>query len=172
MNQSITIKLKALAIIAAAIVSGACYFSVKPVYNDKNTSVQATPAPQVKTVQNRDDLKAKGLAAVNTLHELMQQRKFEDAYQMIDDKSALKNPKPEALDNLKEIVDVLGKLKKKELTMDKVVEDQGQLQIRQEFIVDYEKDTPTPKRYEIFIWNIYPDGSIKLWNYINSKGDD
>ena len=70
----------------------------------------------------------------------------------------------------------MGKFQKMELTRDMVVEDKslhgGQLQVRQEFIVNYSKDTPTPKRYELFNWNVYPDDKFKLWSYINSKGDD
>jgi hypothetical protein len=63
-----------------------------------------------------------------------------------------------------------------DLVTDSVVVDpsgnNGQLQVRQEFIVKFEKDTPSPKRYEIFIWNIYPGDDFKLWTYINAKGED
>ncbi len=88
----------------------------------------------------------------------------------------MKLPKEQALSNVQEIVDELGKLEKTELTRDIVVEDSTlngrQLQVRQEFIVNYSKDTPSPKRYELFNWNVYPDGTFRLWSYINSKGDD
>jgi hypothetical protein len=106
----------------------------------------------------------------------MESGRLEEAYQMIDDGSSLKLPKSEALESLRGVVDTLGRLEKMNLTRDSVVEDKslkgGQLQVRQEFIVMFEKDTPTPKRYELFIWNIYADDTFKLWAYINSKGDD
>ena len=160
---------------AAAIFLASCSFSVRPVYNAKaeNTpQTERTPAQ----VTNRDDLKAKAIEQVKRLHRLTDEGKFEEAYQMIDDKSALKLPKDQALRNMQEGVDTLGKLEKMELTRDSVVDDKslngGQLQVRQEFIVKFEKDTPSPKRYELFIWNVYPDGTFKLWAYMNSKGDD
>jgi hypothetical protein len=159
-----------------ALLSISCSFSVTPVYNSKNEANRETNSSQVKDVKNRDDLKAKAIKSVKQLHKLMEERKFEEAYQMIDDNSALKLPKGEALKNLQEIVDTLGKVEKMDLTKDNVVEDKsvnnGQLQVRQEFIVKFERDTPSPKRYEMFIWNVYSDNSLKLWGYLNSKGED
>jgi len=160
---------------AALVVSASCSFSVRPVYNsEKKTAPETTATPA--EIRNRDDLKAKGIEQVNTLHRLMESGRLEEAYQMIDDGSSLKLPKSEALESLRGVVDTLGRLEKMNLTRDSVVEDKslkgGQLQVRQEFIVMFEKDTPTPKRYELFIWNIYADDTFKLWAYINSKGDD
>ena len=158
----------------ATLFSVSCSFSVTPVYNSKNETNQETN--KVKDVKNRDDLKVKALDTVKQLHKLMEERKFEEAYQMIDDNSSLKNPKAEALNNLQEVVDNLGKVEKMDLTRDSVVIDpsgnNGQFQVRQEFIVKFEKDTPSPKRYEIFIWNVYPGDELKLWTYLNSKGED
>lgn len=158
----------------AVLLSISCSFSVTPVYNSKNETNSETN--KVKNVENRDNLKVKALEKVNQLHKLIEERKFEEAYQMIDDNSSLKLPKAEALNNLQEVVDMGGKVEKMDLTRDSVVIDpsgnNGQLQVRQEFIVKFEKDTPSPKRYEIFIWNVYPGDDFKLWTYINSKGDD
>ena len=163
-------------ILFVVFLSVSCSFSVKPVYNSKNETNPETNKEQVKDVKNRDDLKAKALEKVNQLHKLIEERKFEEAYQMIDDNSSLKLPKAEALNNLQEIVDMLGKVENMDLTRDSVVEDKsvndGQLQVRQEFVVKFEKDTPSPKRYEIFIWNVYPNDDLKLWAYINSKGEE
>lgn len=163
-------------ILFVMILSVSCSFSVTPVYNSKSEANNETNSEQVKDVKNRDDLKVKAIETVKRLHKLMEERNFEEVYQMIDDNSALKLPKEKTLNNLKDAVDELGKLEKTELTRNSVVEDSsvnnGQLQVRQEFIVKYQKDTPSPKRYEIFIWNVYPDGKFKLWFYINSKGDD
>jgi PBP1b-binding outer membrane lipoprotein LpoB len=161
---------------AAVFFSVSCSFSVTPVYNSKNGTNQETGKGQVKDVKNRDDLKTKAIEKVKQLHKLMEERKFEEAYQMIDGNSSLKHPKAEALNNLQEVVDALGKVEKMDLTRDSVVEDRsvnnGQLQVRQEFVVKFEKDTPSPKRYEIFIWNVYPNDEFKLWTYINSKGEE
>jgi hypothetical protein len=163
-------------ILFVVLLSVSCSFSVTPVYNSKNESHPEPNKGQVKDVKNRDDLKVKAIEKVKQLHNLMEERKFEEAYQMIDDNSSLKHPKTEALNNLQEVVDTLGKVEKMDLTRDSVVEDKsvndGQLQVRQEFIVKFEKDTPSPKRYEIFIWNVYPGDDFKLWAYINSKGED
>ncbi len=153
-----------------------CSFSVTPVYNSKHEANPEANKGQVKDVKNRDDLKVKAIEKVKQLHKLVEERKFEEAYQMIDDNSALKLPKAEAIKNLQEVVDTLGKLEKMDLTRDSVVEDKSvnnaQLQVRQEFIVKFEKDTSSPKRYEIFIWNVYPGDNFKLWTYMNSKGED
>jgi hypothetical protein len=163
-------------ILFAVLLSVSCSFSVTPVYNSKNETNPETNRGSVKDVQNRDDLKVKAIEKVKQLHKLMEERKFEEAYQMIDDNSSLKLPKAEALNNLQEVVDNLGKVEKMDLTRDSVVEDGsvngGQLQVRQEFIVKFEKDTPSPNRYEIFIWNVYPNDEFKLWTYINSKGEE
>lgn len=158
----------------AVLHSVSCSFSVTPVYNSKNETDSETN--KVLDIKNKDDLKVKALETVKQLHKLMEERNFEEAYQMIDDNSSLKLPKAEALNNLQEVVDNLGKVEKMDLTRDSVVEDKsvnnGQLQVRQEFIVKFEKDTPSPKRYEIFIWNVYPNGDFKLWTYLNSKGEE
>jgi hypothetical protein len=164
-----------LFILFVALLSISCSFSVTPVYNSKNETDRKTTPKQIDDVQKRDDLKAKAIKKVNQLHKLMEERKFDEVYQMIDDNSALKHPRAEALNNLQEVIDNLGKLEKMDLTQDTVVEDKsvnnGQLQVRQEFVVKFEKDTPTPKRYELFIWNVYPNNDFKLWAYINSKGE-
>lgn len=158
----------------AVLFSVSCSFSVTPIYNSKNVTNSETN--KVKDVKNRDDLKVKAIEKANQFHKLMGERKFEEAYQMIDDNSSLKLPKAEALNNLQEAVDSLGKVEKMDLTTDSVVEDSsvnnGQLQVRQEFIVKFEKDTPSPKSYVLFIWNVYPNDEFKLWTYINSKGEE
>lgn len=151
-----------------------CAFSVSPVWNSNKANAPETKSTPTQ-IQGRDELKAKAIQQVETLHKLMNEGKYEEAYEMIDDDSPLKMPKEQALANMKEI-EQLGKFQKMELTRDMVVEDKslrgGQLQIRQEFIVTYEKDTPTPKRFELFNWNVYPGDKFKLWSYINSKGTD
>lgn len=163
-----------LLILFAAILFTSCSFSVKPVYNSKNADNKEIEIKNdnIKDVENRDDLKVKAIETVKQLHKLLDENKFEEAYQMIDDNSPLKLTKAEALNNLQEVNNNLGKLEKMDLTRDKVVEEQGQLQVRQEFIVKFEKDTPSPKRYEIFIWNVYPGDNFKLWKYINAKGEE
>ena len=106
----------------------------------------------------------------------MNEGKYDEAYEMIDDDSPLKMPKDGAIASMKEVTDNMGKFQKMELTRDMVVEDKslhgGQLQVRQEFTVNYSKDTPTPKRFELFNWNVYRGDKFKLWSYINSKGTD
>jgi len=163
-------------ILVVTLLTISCSFSITPVYNRKSETRGETKNELVEDVNNRDDLKLKAFENVKLLHKRIEERKFDEAYQMIDDDSPLKVPKSEALSNLQEIVDTLGKLAKLDLTKANVVNDKsakgGQLQVRQEFIVTFEKDTPSPKRYEIFIWNVYPNDNLKLWTYINSKGDD
>ena len=158
-----------------AFLISSCAFSITPGWNGANQTSANGKATPLK-IEDRNDLKLKALEQATELQRLIGERKFDEAYSMIDDNSPLKLPKEQALSNLQEIVDTLGKLEKSELTRDIVVKDEsingGQLQIRQEFIVTYSKDTPVPKRYELFNWNAYPDGSIKLWSYINSKGDE
>jgi hypothetical protein len=172
MNKHRKIKFTILFILFVALASVSCSFSVKPIYNSKNETNRETNTAHVRDVNNRDELKVKAAETVKQLHKLIEERKFEEAYQMIDDNSPLKLPKAEAINNLQEVADTLGKLEGMELTRDKVVEEQGQLQVRQEFIVKFEKDTPFPKRYEIFIWNVYPGDNFKLLKYLNSKGED
>jgi PBP1b-binding outer membrane lipoprotein LpoB len=171
MTKNIKTNLSLLTILFVALFFISCSISSTPVYNSKETKNE-----NVKDVENRDDLKAKAMETVKLLHKLLEERKFEEAYQMIDDNSALKNPKEEAIKNIQEVVDTHGKVEKMDLTKENVVEDKsinnGQLQVRQEFIVKFEKDTASPKRYEQFIWNVYPDNSLKLWAYLNSKGED
>lgn len=152
-----------------------CSFSVTPVWNGGKHTPADTKATPMR-ITDRDDLKPKALEQASKLQRLIGERNFEEAYQMIDDNSPLKLPKEQAISNMQELVDTLGRLEKSELTRDIVVRDKslngGQLQIRQEFVVKYSKDTPTPKRYELFNWNVNSDGSITLWSYINSKGDE
>lgn len=171
MTKNIRTNLCLLTVLFFHLALMACSFSVKPVYKEK----EATKV-KVKDVENGDDSKAKALETVKLLHTLIEEGKFEEAYQMIDDNSQLKHPKEEAIKNLQEVANTLGRVEKMDLTRDNVVQDPslngGQLQVRQEFIVKFEKDTPSPKRYEIFIWNVYPDNTLKLWTYINSKGEE
>jgi hypothetical protein len=167
--------IRALAFSAACLAFASCTFSVSPVWNSNKSAATPETKATPNLIQGRDDLKAKAIQEVETLHKLMNAGKYEEAYDMIDDESPLKMPRDQALENMKEL-SALGKFQKMEMTRDIVVEDKslrgGQLQIRQEFIVTYEKDTPTPKRYELFNWNVYPGDRLKLWGYINSKGDE
>lgn len=164
-----------LGITLATTFVTACTFSVSPVYNSNlgtAPEVRATPA----SIANRDDLKSKAIDQVKTFHRFLEDGMFEDAYKMIDDDSSLKHPKDNAIDSLKAVVDTLGKLEQLDLSRDNVVEDKsvngGQLQVRQEFTVTFEKDTAPRTRYALFIWNVYPGDKLKLWAYINGKGDD
>ena len=150
MTKSLVSNKGTLGIVCLGLIAlASCTFSVSPVYNaekERSPETKTTPAE----MKNRDDLKGKGIAQVKALHRLMGAGKIEEAYQMIDDKSPLKLPKDQALANIQEVVDNLGRVEKMELTRDSVVEDKSfpsaQLQVRQEFIVNFEKDTPSPKR--------------------------
>lgn len=172
MTKNIKTNLNWLTVLFVALFAVSCSFSAKPVDNNKEISNKETKNADVKDVKNRDDLKVKAIETVKLVHKLLEERKFEEVYQMIDDNSALKLPKAEAMGNIQEVADTLGKVEKMDLTKDNVVEDSGQLQVRQEFIVKFEKDTPTPSRYENFIWNVYPDNNLKLWKYLNAKSED
>lgn len=89
---------------------------------------------------------------------------------MIDEKSDLKLPnKSESIKNFQAIVATFGKLEKIDLNRDKVVEDRGQLQVRQDFTIKFEKESPSPKRFEALIWNVYPNDNFKLWKYVSGK---
>ena len=67
-------------ILFVVFLSVSCSFSVTPVYNSKNET--HSEINKVKDVNNRDDLKVKAIEKVNQLHKLMEERKFEEAYQM------------------------------------------------------------------------------------------
>ncbi len=72
---------------SAAIFLAACTFSVAPYYNTNKPNppdAAGTPAQ----ITNRDDLKVKAIEQVKTLHRLMEERKFEEVYKMIDEKIA------------------------------------------------------------------------------------
>jgi hypothetical protein len=89
---------------------------------------------------------------------------------MIDDESDLKLPnKSESMKNFQAIVATFGKLEKIDLNKDKVVEYRGRFQVTQDFTVKFEKENPSPKRFEVFVWNVYPDGNFKLWKYVSVK---
>ncbi len=134
--------------------------NVKDIENNEN----------VKDVENRDDLKVKAIERAKLFHKLLDEWKYEEVYKMIDDKSDLKLPnKSESIKNFQAIVATFGKLEKIDLNRDKVVEDRGQLQVRQDFTIKFEKETPSPKRFEVLIWNVYPDGNFKLWKYVGGK---
>src|ERR1700755_2327259 len=81
----------------AVFLTVSCSFSITPVYKSKDENKPETNKGQVKDVKNRDELKVKAIEKVKQLHKLMEERNFEEAYQMIDDNSSLKLPKTNAL---------------------------------------------------------------------------
>ena len=162
-NQIIRIS---LILILTVIFSESCSFSVTPVYKNNQEDEKLT------IVADKDEYKNLAVKATEKLHKLLEEEKYEEIYQMVDENSAFKQDKNGFIENLKEINQELGKLQSIKATNGNVFQKTSGYEVRLEFLTKFEKDTELPKRFELVGWEIYPDQEAKLLFYTNAKGED
>lgn len=143
-------------------LTSACFIDVKekPVYQSNEPK---------ELVQNKENEKQKALEAVNNFHKLFNEGKNQDIFELIDKKSQLKQDKAYIVMWMEKLNRELGKFENSKLTNQAVFKKANSYEVRFEFISKYEKESGTPPRYELFAWDVYPNGDVKLLDYLNGK---
>lgn len=132
----------------------------KPVFQSNEAKV---------LVQNSDAEKAIANAAVENFHRLFNEKKNQEIFELIDVKSQLRQDKVYMVLWMEKLHRALGKFESASLTNEAVFKKDKTFEVRFEFISKYEKESGTPPRYELFAWEVYDDGTVKLLDYINGK---
>lgn len=120
-------------------------------------------------VQDKEDEKAKALNAVEDFHRLFNDGKNQEIFQLIDDKSQLKQDKVYMVLWMEKLNRELGKFENSKMTNQAVFQKSNSYEVRFEFVSKYEKESGTPPRYELFAWDVYKNGDVKLLDYLNGK---
>jgi len=145
-------------ILPACISSCSVEYKMPPVYTDKE--------PKIK-VENKDEYIEKGKQAVENFHNLFNQGKYNEMFQLIDDSSELKQD-PVYFDlRMHKINRELGKFEEAKFTRASVFQKKNTYEVRLEFISKFNKESGKAPRYELFFWEIYDTGDLKLLNYTN-----
>jgi hypothetical protein len=138
----------------------ACSFETKnaPTYQSNEEKV---------LVENRDEDKEKAKKAVENFHKLFNEEKYGELFQLIDDKSQLKQDQTIFLMRMDKIMSDLGKFESATFTRANVFKKNSTYEVRIEYISKFAKENNRPPRYELFFWELYPNGDAKLLEYIN-----
>ncbi len=149
-------------LILSILITSACSVNVKekPVYQSNESKV---------LVENKEDEKRKALTAVENFHKLFNEGKNEEIFQLIDDKSQLKQDKVYIVLWMEKLSRELGKFENSKMTNQAVFQKSNTYEVRFEFISKYEKESGTLPRYELFAWEVYNNGDVKLLDYLNGK---
>ena len=139
-----------------------CSYEVKnkPVYQSNEQKV---------LVENRNEEKLKALAAVENFHKLFNEGKSQEIFDLLDDKSQLKQDKVYIVLWMEKLNRELGKFESSKQTNQAIFQKSNSYEVRFEFISKYQKESGTPPRYELFAWDVYNNGDVKLLDYINGK---
>jgi hypothetical protein len=142
------------------LLTAACFIETKspPVYQSSEEKVK---------VENRDEDIEKAKKAVENFHNLFNAGKTKELFQLIDDKSQLKQDETFFLMRMDRIMSDLGKFQSATFTRANVFQKKSTYEVRIEFISKFEKENNRPPRYELFFWEIYPGGDVKLLEYMN-----
>ena len=149
-------------ILSILITSAACSTNVKekPVYQSSEPKV---------LVENKEDEKRKATAAVENFHKLFNEGKNQEIFELIDDKSQLRQDKVYMVLWMEKLNRELGKFENSKMTNQAVFQKNNTYEVRFELTSKYEKESGTPPRYELFAWEVYNNGNVKLLDYINGK---
>lgn len=90
-------------------------------------------------------------------------------FQLIDDKAQLKSDKVYLVLWMEKLQKRLGKFENAKMTNQAVFQKSDTYEVRFEFISKFENDSGEPPLYELFAWEVYKDGSVKLLDYLNGK---
>jgi hypothetical protein len=138
--------LSLLTISMSAVLMAGCSFNVKPIYNDKE--------------------QARAERAVVDLHKLQNERKFEDIYARLDDKTRGAITKDQFMMAANQAFETWGKLQSTSLTQAKVFP-ASPIQVKMLYNSKFEKGDAQ----EWLTWNIYGD-DVRLFEYRTTPGWD
>lgn len=108
-----------------------------------------------------------GTDSVKKFHELFNGEKFDEIFSWIDPKSQLSQDPVAFSVRMNRINRELGKIEKTEIQRHSIFQKSSSKEIRLEYITKYSKDNDPRPRYELFFFELYPSGDIKLLEYIN-----
>ncbi len=141
------------------LLSG-CYIETKkaPTY---------IPLEKATKIDGGDEYKEIAKKASENFQNLNNEEKFQELFELIDDKSQLKNDAIYWDRRLHNIKNDLGKLEKAEYKRANAFQKSETIEVRIEYATKYQKDDGTKPRWVLFYWEIYKNGDVKLLNYMN-----
>jgi len=143
------------------MVSSSCQIEYKkpPIFTEKE---QIT-----KIETGADEYINKAKSASDHFHDLFNEGRYNEMFQLVDDKSELIQD-PIYFDRaMHRISSDLGKFESASFTRGNAFQKKSTYEVRLEYIAKYDKENGKAPRYELFYWEIYPDGTLKLLNYRN-----
>ena len=129
-----------------------------PVYREQEEKVK---------IEGGDEYKEIAKKASDNFHKIYNEENFDALFELIDNKSQLKSERVYWDVRFNKIKNELGKFEKAEFTRANVFQKSQTVEVRIEYITKFEKDDGTKPRYELFFWEIYKNGDVKLLNYMN-----
>jgi hypothetical protein len=125
------------------------------------------PLEKATKIDGGDEYKETAKKASENFQKLNNEEKYQDLFELIDDKSQLKSDAIYWDRRLHNIKNDLGKLEKSEFKRANVFQKSKTVEVRIEYLSKFDKDNSSDQRYEIFFWEIYQNGEVKLLNYLN-----
>lgn len=129
-----------------------------PVYQEKEEKVK---------IDGGEEYKEKANQATENFHKLFNEGKYQELFDLIDDKSQLKSDRVYWDRRLNDIKTDLRRFENSKFTRDNTFKKSKTVEVRTEYISKYEKDNSDKPRYELFYWEIYENGDVKLLEYKN-----
>ena len=125
------------------------------------------PDEKETKIENNEEYLATAKKASDNFHSLYNNEKFQDLFDLIDEKSQLKSDQIFWDRRMNNIKNDLGKFENAQFTRGNAFQKSQTVEVRIEYISKFEKESGAKPRYELFYWEIYPNGDVKLLEYKN-----
>ena len=125
------------------------------------------PSEKGTKIEGGEEYKEKAKRAAENFHKLFNEGKYQELFNLIDEKSQLKTDQLYWDRRLNDIKSELGKFENSQFTRDNAFKKSKTVEVRTEYVSKFEKETSSKPRYELFYWEIYENGDVKLLEYKN-----
>jgi hypothetical protein len=105
--------------------------------------------------------------STENFHKLYNKQKFNDLFDLIDDKSQFKSDRMAWNLFLNNINNEQGKLESSQFTKASVFKEGTAYEVRIEYRSKFSLESADAQRYELFYWEIHEQGKVTLLNYKN-----
>ncbi len=142
-------------------------FSITACQVEFKQSPTYKPNEKGAKIENNQSFLEMAKKASEQFHSLYNNQKFQGLFNLIDDKSQLKSDQIFWDRRMNDINNDLGKFENAQFTRGNAFQKSQTVEVRVEYISKFEKDNGTKPRYELFYWEIYSNGDVKLLDYKN-----
>ena len=149
-------------LVLLSFVGLACSFST-----DVKEPPKYVPNEPINRIEGNPEDINRGTEAVSKFHNLLNQEDFDRLFEWIDEKSQLSQDPVAWSVRMNRIKRELGKVENTVLQRQNVFQKSSTKEIRLEYITKYSKEDGSKPRYELFFFELYPDGETKLLEYMN-----